>query len=130
MLALEPFYSAGQPAGAATPQEDSGFNSLDPKDTGSSIEHIERRAKASIEKLRHILYSVKTRTPENSSSSEGFWGFHEGIMQFFLPRLLINQFLLCFCEGQRTNGSMLPFHHAKFSLMHQTIAHTILPRKS
>ena len=96
MLALEPFYSARQPAGAATPQEDSGFNSLDPEDTSSSIENIERRAKASIEKLRHILYSVKTRTPENSGSSEGYWGFHEGIMHFFPAHLLINQFLVVF----------------------------------
>lgn len=93
MPALGPFYS---PTGATTPQEDSGFNSSDPEDTNSSIENIERRAKASIEKLRHILYSVKTRAPENSSSLQGYWRLRKEFCIFFHAHLLINQFLVVF----------------------------------
>lgn len=125
MLALEPFYSAGQPAGAATPQEDSVLNSLDPKDTGSNIENIERRAKASIEKLRHILYSVKTRTPENSGPSEGYWGFHEGIMQFFLAHLLIDQFLVVFFV--RDNGLMAQCYLVSMPSSHPCIKLLAIP---
>lgn len=40
----------------------------DSKDTTLNLEKIERRAKESIEKLRHILLRVKTRSPENSST--------------------------------------------------------------
>ena len=40
----------------------------DSEDTSLNLEKIERRAKASIEKLRHILLRVKTRSPEGSNA--------------------------------------------------------------
>jgi len=40
----------------------------DSKDTTLNLEKIEERAKASIEKLRHILLRVKTRSPESSNT--------------------------------------------------------------
>lgn len=39
----------------------------DSEDTSLNLDKIERRAKASIEKLRHILLRVKTRSPEGSN---------------------------------------------------------------
>ncbi|XP_073386742.1 uncharacterized protein [Physcomitrium patens] len=51
-----------------SPHEHDDFNRKNVEDTALNLEKIEHRAKASIEKLRHILLRVKTRSPKDSSS--------------------------------------------------------------
>ena len=61
----------------------------DSKDTTLNLEKIECRAKASIEKLRHILLRVKTRSPEDSNTpSERSHKTYEDGMSFSTTTLL------------------------------------------
>lgn len=85
----DPYSPRLQLTGTTTPQGNSpeGDGAVE---TTSSIEIIERRAKASIEKLRHILYTVKTRSPDNSVSSAGFHRFEEGMLNYLLSSLSKN----------------------------------------
>lgn len=60
------------------------------EEAANSIQTIEKRAKASIQTLRSILYSVKTRPKENLSGSVGLLG---GTTMFTLQMGLGRQYL-------------------------------------